>query len=82
MEAFIIVIAIVLFLIILKNLNDKSARLENRLIEMTHALENLKKKLDEQPREKIVRQFKPETQYDDIKRNEPTVASPLIPVEP
>lgn len=60
MEVFIAIIAIILFAIILKIITDKFAALEYHLRDLTRAIENLKKSVDEQPREKIAGRPNPE----------------------
>jgi uncharacterized membrane protein len=75
MEVFVTIVAIVLFCVILKNINDKFAALSYRLTDMTRALENLKKKLDEQPRERVD-EFKPQQAHTEVKPEQPVVIPP------
>jgi uncharacterized membrane protein len=71
MEIFIVVVAIIFFAVILKVITDKFAILEYRLQDVTRALETLKRKLDEQPHEKVTTEFKPET------KPQPPIITPL-----
>jgi len=87
MEVFIVVIAIVLFAIILKTITDKFTKLEYRISDLTRALENLKNKLDEQPRERTTAAFKPEpkpvppiTPLPDVKKEERPAPPTEVPV--